>query len=105
MLRSERRVIGGVDVRILHPPAAAIGDDNDRSLAIQLRYGPTTVLLPGDLEADGERELVATYGDALASTILKVPHHGSRTSSSAALLDAVLDPELAGRQAAQMLGG
>ncbi len=84
-----RRTIGGVEVRVLHPGNGAAGSDNDRSLTLQLGYGPTTVLLPGDLEAEGERTLVAEHGTALRSTVLKVPHHGSRTSSSARLLDAV----------------
>jgi len=89
-----RRTIGGVEVRVLHPGARRAGSDNDRSLTLQLRYGPTSVLLPGDLEADGERALVAAHGGALRSTVLKVPHHGSRTSSTATLLDAVA-PRLA----------
>lgn len=89
-----RRLIGGVEVRVLHPGARGGGGDNDRSLTLLLRYGPTTVLLPGDLEAEGERALVAAHGGALRSTILKVPHHGSRTSSTAALLDATA-PRLA----------
>jgi competence protein ComEC len=85
-----RRTIGGVEIRALHPgTGAVVGSDNDGSLTLQLRYGPTTVLLPGDLEAAGERLLVAAHGSALRSTVLKVPHHGSRTSSSALLLDAV----------------
>jgi competence protein ComEC len=88
-----RRIIGGVEVRVLHPDAGG-GSDNDRSLTLQLRFGATTVLLPGDLEAAGERALVAAHGGALHSTILKVPHHGSRTSSTAALLDATA-PRLA----------
>jgi competence protein ComEC len=89
-----QRTIDGVDLRVLHPGAAAAGNDNDRSLAVQLRYGPTTILLPGDLEAGGERALVAAHGASLRSAVLKVPHHGSRTASSAALLDAVA-PRLA----------
>jgi competence protein ComEC len=92
--RGFAQTIDGVDVRVLHPPADGGGSDNNRSLTVQLRYGPTTVLLPGDLEADGERALVAASGPALRSTVLKVPHHGSRSSSSAALLDAVA-PRLA----------
>lgn len=87
-------LVDGVAVRVLHPAAGDGGSDNDRSLTLQLRYGPTTVLLPGDLEAAGEAVLVARWGAALRSTVLKVPHHGSATSSSAALLDAVA-PQLA----------
>jgi competence protein ComEC len=94
LARGFAQTIDGVAVRVLHPPADATGSDNNRSLTVQLRYGPTAVLLPGDLEADGERALVAASGPAVRSTVLKVPHHGSRSSSSAALLDAVA-PRLA----------
>lgn len=87
--RGLHRAIGAVDVAVLHPGPELFAGDNDTSLTVQLRYGPTAVLLPGDLEAEGERALVAATGKAVRSTILKVPHHGSRTSSSATLLDAV----------------
>jgi competence protein ComEC len=46
------------------------------------------VLLPGDAEAPAERMLVAAPA-AIDATVLKVPHHGSTTSSTAALLDRV----------------
>jgi competence protein ComEC len=80
---------GGVDVDVLHPPPRSGGSDNDRSLVLRLRYGARSLLFAGDLETGGEAALVAAHGGALRSTVLKVPHHGSRSSSSAALLAAV----------------
>jgi competence protein ComEC len=58
---------------------------------VRLGYAGRAVLFPGDLEADGEAELVGNgaAGLAIAADVLKVPHHGSRTSSGAELLDAV----------------
>ena len=90
----QRRLIEGVEVRILNPPAVPGGSDNDRSVTLRLGYGPTALLFPGDIERDGEARLVADYGEALASTILKVPHHGSRTSSTPSFLG-VIAPSLA----------
>lgn len=65
------------------------GSDNDRSLVLRLRLGTCAVLFPGDIEAAAERDLVLRVGEALATPVLKVPHHGSDTSSSRALLAAV----------------
>jgi competence protein ComEC len=48
-----------------------------------------SALLTGDIEAAQEAELVARHGASLRSTVLVVPHHGSRTSSSPAFLAAV----------------
>jgi competence protein ComEC len=92
-----RRVIGGVEVDSLSPDRGdppGLAGINDQSLTVRLRYGPTTILLPGDLEAMGERRLVARHRAGMRSTILKIPHHGSRTSSTATFLAAV-SPQVA----------
>jgi competence protein ComEC len=78
--------VGGVRVEVLHPrrwdPAR---DANDNSLVLRLVHGQVAVLLAGDIEALAEAEL-AHSGAPLQATLLKAPHHGSRTSSTDALL-------------------
>jgi competence protein ComEC len=77
-----------LDGRIGAPPGLTV---NDASLVVRVAFGGRSVLFPGDLEADGEGELCGrrALGQTVASDVLKVPHHGSRTSSSDELLDAV----------------
>jgi competence protein ComEC len=90
-----------VTIDVLHPLAPESGrgcvdEDlhaNDNSLVLKLRYGAFSVLLSGDLERDAEARVVASNAN-LRSTVLKVPHHGSKTSSTDAFLDRVA-PELA----------
>jgi competence protein ComEC len=69
---------------------------NDASLVLRVTFAGRAALFAGDLEADGEGELSGrrALGHSVAADILKVPHHGSRTSSSDELLDAVA-PKLA----------
>jgi competence protein ComEC len=82
-----------LDDRIAAPPGLSV---NDASLVLRVAFGERAVLFPGDLEADGEGELAGRRAaeQAVAADVLKVPHHGSRTSSSTELLDAV-HPSLA----------
>ena len=51
-------------------------------------YGETAFLFTGDIEKESETEIVATTAE-LNATIVKVPHHGSRTSSTQAMIGAV----------------
>jgi competence protein ComEC len=68
---------------ILHPPAgASSAKDNATSCVLAVTAPGARLLLPGDIEAEQERELVAQARVARVDLLL-APHHGSRTSSSA----------------------
>lgn len=89
--RSAPFAFGGATIEILAPGpdyAPAAIPKNDDSLVMRVRFGATSFLLTGDMEKKIEEQLVA---DALLQRddVLKVGHHGSRTSTSADLLDAV----------------
>ena len=91
----------GVRFEMLHPSAADYGaarKSNALSCVLRVAAGARSVLLTGDVEAAQEAALLARAAD-LRSEVLIVPHHGSRTSSSPAFLDAVA-PRLALVQAA-----
>ncbi|MFZ3218783.1 MAG: competence protein ComEC, partial [Rhodoferax sp.] len=86
----------GVAFEVLHPQAGdydAATKSNALSCVLRISNGVQTALLVGDIEQAQEARLVAA-GAPLAATVLLVPHHGSKTSSSAAFLDAV-GPRLA----------
>jgi competence protein ComEC len=85
--------IGGVAVRCLGPAPGQRETRNNGSMLLRLAYGRYSILFTGDLEARGERELIARISD-LRSTVLKVPHHGSATSSTEAFAQAV-EPSVA----------
>ncbi len=76
-----------VVVQVLWPDEAARGlSENDRSVVLRLRYGETTMLFTGDIEAEAEHVLAERYGPLLESDLVKVAHHGSSTSSTAAFV-------------------
>ncbi len=87
----EEMELGDVRVEVL---AAGIsrGDSrnsrNDDSLVLRVCYGRSCMLLTGDAEQALERELIRS-GKSLRADVLKVAHHGSRSSTSAAFLEAV----------------
>ena len=86
-----------VILEVLNPPAAGsrfpANDVNNNAIVLRLVYRDVRMLLAGDIEAEAELHL-ARSGARLSSQVLKVPHHGSRTSSSKAFLEAV-NPSLA----------
>jgi competence protein ComEC len=86
---------GPAELTLLDPPAegAVSWSTNDRSLVGRLSFGQTTLLLTGDIEAQGRQHL-EQEGIDLHATVLKVPHHGSASSLDSAFLEAV-DPEWA----------
>ncbi|MBI2816636.1 MAG: ComEC/Rec2 family competence protein [Acidobacteria bacterium] len=86
----ERAVIDGVELLFLSPPADWNPKrvSNNDSLVVRLGYGKRHILLAGDAEARMER-LMAADELPLASDVLKVGHHGSKTSTTAAFLNRV----------------
>jgi competence protein ComEC len=77
---------GSVRIIPLHPEIAnPSGPDNDQSLVVRIEYGREALLFTGDIEQSAERELLR-WGNLLKTTVLKVPHHGSRTSIDPAFL-------------------
>ena len=82
---------GGAVLTLLAPPRPFFhgtrSDPNANSVVARLTYGARSVLFSGDAEAETEAMLVRNGG--IAADVLKVPHHGSRYSSTEAFLAAV----------------
>lgn len=65
----------------LHEDNRIKNDQNNNSVVLKLHYGDFTMLFTGDIEAPTEALLYKKYGSSLKSDVLKVGHHGSKTSS------------------------
>jgi len=87
---------GGVKLTVLSPPRNVVElrrsaddvDENEESLVFRLSFGSFSMLFTGDTGFTAEERMVADKA-GLASTVLKVGHHGSRFSTSEPLLDRV----------------
>lgn len=82
-----------LQITVLHAPDSTAADDNNASLVLRLDYGTTSLLLTGDAEQMTEQALLDA-GAPLRADVLKVAHHGSASSTTAAFLAAV-QPRLA----------
>lgn len=84
-------VAAGARLEVLGPCPTYVshGHANDNSIVVRLSFGERAALLVGDAEHAEEARLVAAHGARLRADVLKVGHHGSRTSSSEAFLAAV----------------
>jgi len=91
-----RRLGADTELAVLHPPPGLFTPQkgprasrvNNNSVVLLLRHADQRLLLTGDIEAEAEGHLIAS-GSLRPVTAVKVPHHGSRTSSTAAFLDAL----------------
>jgi len=80
-------IFGEVTAEILNPVTdqTATRSSNDSSVVVRLTFGDRSILLTGDIETAAERELAVTAN--ITADVIKVAHHGSRTSSTQAFVD------------------
>ena len=83
----DRLKLGGAVITVLGPEYITDAP-NDNSIVLKISYGDCSFLLPGDAEAAEEEWLVSSGAD-LSADVLVVGHHGSRTSTSRAFINAV----------------
>jgi competence protein ComEC len=93
---SPPQIINGVEISVLNPPvwnttqrkARYLWDLNNASLVMRLRFKDVSVLLTGDIGKEAEGRILRK-GYLLKSDVLKIPHHGSSSSSSPLFLEKV----------------
>ena len=87
----------GAKMRVLNPPPILLegtsSDADNNGIVLRLSWGEVSFLFAADIYGDGEEDLLGR-GEALRSTVLKVPHHGSISSSTRSFLEAV-NPKIA----------
>jgi competence protein ComEC len=92
-------MLGGDNIDILSPTQRFVkecsdaGRWNDLSIALRLRYGERSLLLPGDIEAEGWKEMLRIHGKGLKSTFLKASQHGRDSAYDPGALK-LIDPRI-----------
>jgi competence protein ComEC len=89
--------LGSLSLPVLNPSDPRFSDRNNNSVAVRMDVGKVSFLFTGDMEEPAESRLVASGAD-LKATVLKLGHHGSRTSTSQRFVSAV-QPQVAVYQA------
>ena len=93
LIEAERGLLidlgGGVFAQVLFPYAGTIIKSNNSSIILKIIYGDTSILLTGDAGVGVEEYLVNKEGSLLESDVLKLGHHGSKTSTSEKFLEIV----------------
>ena len=84
----------GVIFEILHPAERSNIRGNNNSCVLKVSNGQQSILLSGDIEKQGEKKIFANHREGLKASILIVPHHGSKSSSTPDFID-VVHPEYA----------
>ena len=89
----EIRFNDGTWIEILNPAADPISntqdDDDNNGVVVRISYGDISFLLTADIGGEAERRLVLLNGPDMHSSVLKIAHHGSATSSTGRFLAAV----------------
>ena len=99
-IRGQQIDFADLVLTVLHPTGSAAdyrGHLHDYNIVVRVEYGAFSVLLTGDAEVEAELDIIRS-GLEIRSTVLKLGHHGSRTSSSLQFLQAV-DPRVTVYQA------
>ena len=98
VVSGQKFILDNVEFEVLWPPEDILAEEktkhNNKSIVLKISYGNFCAIFSGDIESEVEKVLVEKYKEKLDCDLLKVPHHGSDSSSTEAFIDTVT-PKLA----------